>query len=118
MPLQIRTLKARAGQVRMQKIAQSTQGFLYLVSVTGVTGARAEVSSRVESLVKEIKEEMTDKSVCVGFGVSTKEHATQLQGWGADGVIVGSALVKLLADGGVQQMKQLMTDMRQALDAQ
>ena len=106
---------AHAGRERMQKIVANTQGFLYLVSVTGVTGARSEVSARVESLVKEIKAE-TDKPVCVGFGVSTAAHAKQLQGWGADGVIVGSALVKLLANGGVEEMKQLAGDMRAALD--
>lgn len=105
----------------MQRIVDNTQGFMYLVSVTGVTGERTEVSARVQSLIQEVKG-MTDKAVNVGFGVSTAKQAKQLQDWGADGVIVGSALVKLLAQGGdaqegVANMKALAVEMRQALDA-
>jgi tryptophan synthase alpha chain len=90
------------------------------VSVTGVTGERSEVSARVQALIPQVKAK-TDKTVCVGFGVSTKEQAKQLQDWGADGVIVGSALVKKLAGGkdaseGVADMKALLTGMREALD--
>ena len=111
---------AGAGKERMQRIVDHTQGFLYLVSVTGVTGERSEVSSKVQQLIPDVRSK-TDKAVCVGFGVSTREHALQIQRWGADGVIVGSALVKLLAkggsgSGGVAEMKGLAADMRSALD--
>lgn len=96
-------------KARMREIAKHSQGFVYLVSVTGVTGARASISERVKGLIQTLHE-TTHKSVrsgpkshfrvsvqiAVGFGVSSGEQAKQLQDWGADGVIVGSALVKSL----------------------
>ncbi|MEM6425457.1 MAG: tryptophan synthase subunit alpha [Cyanobacteria bacterium P01_D01_bin.128] len=83
---------------RIQAIAQKSEGFIYLVSVTGVTGMRTEIQSRVNTLLEDLKVS-TDKPIGVGFGVSQPEQATQLKQWGADAVIVGSAFVKRLADG-------------------
>ena len=83
----------------MSQIAEASEGFIYLVSVTGVTGARAEVSNRVEGLVETLKA-TTDKPVAVGFGVSKPEHVKQLVSLGADGVIVGSAFVRALGESG------------------
>ncbi|GJN10087.1 hypothetical protein PR202_ga28150 [Eleusine coracana subsp. coracana] len=76
---------------RMEKIAEASEGFIYLVSTVGVTGARTNVSTKVQSLLEEIKQ-ATEKPVAVGFGVSTPEHVKQIAEWGADGVIVGSAM--------------------------
>ncbi len=81
---------------RIQAIAEQSQGFIYLVSVTGVTGMRNEIQGRVQELLQELRT-ITDKPVAVGFGVSQPEQAAQLQSWGADGVVVGSAFVKRLA---------------------
>jgi tryptophan synthase alpha chain len=83
---------------RIQAIAQQSQGFIYLVSVTGVTGMRNQVATRVESLLTSIRE-VTDKPIGVGFGISEAEQARQVKQWGADAVIVGSAFVKRLAEG-------------------
>lgn len=83
---------------RIRAIAQRSQGFVYLVSVTGVTGVRQEVATRVEGLLADLHQ-ATDKPVGVGFGVSEPAQAKQLKDWGADGVIVGSAIVKRLATG-------------------
>ena len=83
---------------RIRAIAQKSQGFVYLVSVTGVTGVRREIASRVEGLLSELHS-ITDKPIGVGFGVSEPAQAKQMKDWGADGVIVGSAIVKRLADG-------------------
>eukprot|EP00244_Chara_vulgaris_P012429 TRINITY_DN652_c0_g2_i3.p1 TRINITY_DN652_c0_g2~~TRINITY_DN652_c0_g2_i3.p1 ORF type:complete len:424 (-),score=96.96 TRINITY_DN652_c0_g2_i3:27-1298(-) len=80
---------------RMRAIAAASQGFVYLVSVTGVTGARADVGSGVEKMLQQLKQ-VTEKPVAVGFGISTPEHAEQVVGWGAEGVIVGSAIVRAL----------------------
>ena len=80
---------------RARQIAQNTKGFVYLVSVTGVTGMQTNVASRVEELVADLRT-VTDEPVAVGFGVSSAEHAKQIVKWGADGVIVGSALVRAL----------------------
>ncbi|KAK1681999.1 hypothetical protein QYE76_042870 [Lolium multiflorum] len=84
---------------RMERITKASEGFVYLVSTTGVTGARADVSFKVEALLQEIKQ-VTDKAVAVGFGVSTPEQVKQIAGWGADGVIVGSAMVRQLGESG------------------
>lgn len=81
---------------RIEAIAAQAQGFVYLVSVTGVTGVRSELQSRVKDLIAGLKR-TTDKPVGVGFGVSDPDQAQQLKAWGADGVIVGSAFVKRLA---------------------
>jgi tryptophan synthase alpha chain len=83
---------------RIRVIAERSQGFVYLVSVTGVTGIRQEVANRVEGLLADLHK-ATDKPIGVGFGVSEPAQAKQLKDWGADGVIVGSALVKRLATG-------------------
>lgn len=83
---------------RIQAITEKSQGFVYLVSVTGVTGVRQEIANRVEGLLNDLHA-TTDKPIGVGFGVSEPAQAKQLKDWGADGVIVGSAIVKRLADG-------------------
>ncbi len=83
---------------RIQVIAQQSQGFIYLVSVTGVTGVRSQLESRVQDLLEQMRT-VTDKPIGVGFGISQPEQAQQVKNWGADAVIVGSAIVKRLADG-------------------
>lgn len=87
---------------RIQAIAKQSQGFIYLVSVTGVTGMRNQVATRVEELITNIRQ-VTDKPVGVGFGISQPEQALQVKQWGADAVIVGSAFVKRLAEGTPEQ---------------
>jgi tryptophan synthase alpha chain len=62
---------------RMEKITKASEGFIYLVSTVGVTGARANVSGKVQSLLQDIKQ-VTDKAVAVGFGISTPEHVKQV----------------------------------------
>lgn len=76
---------------RLKKIAKATRGFLYLVSLTGVTGVRAGLSEGLEDFVKRTRA-VTDKPLCVGFGISNAENARRVAQF-ADGVIVGSALV-------------------------
>ncbi|MFZ4443850.1 MAG: tryptophan synthase subunit alpha [Planktothrix agardhii] len=87
---------------RIELIARQSQGFIYLVSVTGVTGMRSQVQTRVEDILKEMRS-LTDKPIGVGFGISQPEQATQMRNWGADAVIVGSAFVKRLAQGTPEQ---------------
>jgi len=76
---------------RTVRIAAASRGFVYCVSVTGVTGARRDLPSDLATLVARIRR-VTSTPVCVGFGVSTPEQAAQVARI-ADGVIVGSALV-------------------------
>lgn len=80
---------------RRGKIARLCSGFIYTVSVLGVTGARTELGTRIKPLVKTLKSE-TQAPICVGFGVSRPEHARELAQAGADGVIVGSAVVNII----------------------
>ncbi len=84
---------------RIRLVCRVSQGFVYYVSLTGVTGARAGVQSSVQDSLKTIKQ-ATDKPVAVGFGISTPDQAAQVAHWGADGVIVGSALVKVIEEYG------------------
>ena len=81
---------------RMARIHQASRGFTYLVSVTGVTGVRTSLESRVGSLVQQLKG-LGETPVAVGFGISGADQARQVRQWGADGAIVGSALVKAMA---------------------
>lgn len=106
-------------QTRMRQIAQRSRGFVYLVSVAGVTGIKTTMESRVEGLLQQLHE-VTDKSVAVGFGVSRPEQAAQVKAWGAEGVIVGSALVKALGEApskaeGMRRLEELATSIRGAI---
>jgi len=82
---------------RAGRIAEKTTGFIYTVSLLGVTGARESLSDTVKPLVTRLKE-LTDVPVCVGFGVSTPRHAKEIAAAGADGVIIGSRIVKMIED--------------------
>jgi len=82
---------------RMARIHASSRGFTYLVSVTGVTGVRTSLEERVEPLVAQLKAQ-GGVPVAVGFGISSPEQAAQVRRWGADGAIVGSALVRRMAE--------------------
>ena len=81
---------------RMARIHSASRGFTYLVSVTGVTGVRTSLGSRVEALVGQLRQ-LGPTPVAVGFGIAGPEQARQVRQWGADGAIVGSALVKVMA---------------------
>src|SRR6185295_11787223 len=77
---------------RLPAVLTNTSGFVYYVSITGITGARTPDFSEVATAVARIKRH-TDLPVCVGFGVKAAEHARAI-GKGADGVVVGTALVE------------------------
>jgi tryptophan synthase alpha chain len=82
---------------RMARIHAASRGFTYLVSVTGVTGVRTNLQERVAPLVQQLKAQ-GGTPVAVGFGISGPEQARRVRDWGADGAIVGSALVKVMAE--------------------
>ena len=73
------------------KACQQASGFVYCISLLGVTGARSAASERVDTLVKQVKRH-TELPVCVGFGISTAEHVAAV-GRYADGAVIGSALI-------------------------
>lgn len=84
---------------RFQRLATATGGFLYLVSTFGVTGARTNVEDRTRELVQRARKHAGGTPVAVGFGVSEPQHAATLRDAGADGVVVGSAIVDRIARG-------------------
>lgn len=82
---------------RIKLIASKTTGFIYTVSLLGVTGSRDSLSDTVGELVNKLKK-LTDVPICVGFGISKPEHAVEVAKAGADGVIIGSRIVRIIED--------------------
>jgi len=99
---------------RLAAIAAQSRGFVYLVSTTGVTGARDRLAQNLQQRL-ELLRSLTDKPIAVGFGISQPEHARQVVDWGADGAIVGSALVARLAEGGLAEMTNLCQRLKRAI---
>jgi tryptophan synthase alpha chain len=92
----IRMLAPTTPPERMQRIAAGARGFIYLVSVTGVTGTRQSLSAGLPELVARVRQHAA-APVCVGFGIGSPEQAKEV-GQFADGVIVGSACVKTIGE--------------------
>jgi len=111
----IRMLAPTTPSDRMERVARAAQGFIYLVSVTGVTGARQAVADGLGELIARVREH-TSVPVCVGFGISTPEQAKAV-GAQADGVIVGSACVRAIgeSDRPVETARQFARDYKEAL---
>jgi tryptophan synthase alpha subunit len=86
-------------ELRMRMIGASSRGYLYLVSSLGITGARSELPAELPDLIRRAKRAAGGLPVAVGFGVSKKEQATTIVDAGADGVIVGSALLARIQSG-------------------
>ncbi len=97
-------------------IAKEASGFVYCVSSLGVTGTRSEITTDIGSMVQLVKE-AKDISCAVGFGISTPEQAKQMVKY-ADGIIVGSAIVKLCATYGkecVPYIEEYVKNMKDAI---
>ncbi|MFC1901076.1 tryptophan synthase subunit alpha [Chloroflexota bacterium] len=100
---------------RIDTVADSSHGFVYLVSVTGITGARNSLPADLESFVKRVRKR-SDKPLCVGFGIATPEQAAQVAGI-ADGVIVGSRIIQSMeADESLEEVADLTRGLRDAID--
>ncbi len=91
----IRLATPTTDDARLPKVLKNATGFLYYVSITGVTGTRAPQEAQVAASVARIRRQ-TDIPVCIGFGVKTPEQAARMAALG-DGVVVGSALVSSIA---------------------
>lgn len=102
---------------RRRRIAERTTGFLYCVSLVGVTGARTRLAAGVGRLVREVKAD-SRVPVAVGFGVSRPAHVRELARLGVDGVIVASALVDALGPDGrdVERLGSLVASLRDATE--
>lgn len=108
-------LPPTATEARARLIAQKSQGFIYLVSVTGVTGARAILSQNLNASIARLRA-ITDKPLCVGFGISNPEQARQAARL-ADGVIIGSKIIQLIeADASLATLRNFVKEVRESLD--
>jgi len=100
---------------RIRLVAERSRGFIYLVSVTGVTGARDNLPASLAAFVTRVKE-IAAQPLCVGFGISTPEQAGQVARI-ADGVIVGSRIIQLMeAENDLASVGSFIKELRQALD--
>lgn len=99
---------------RVPTVAEGGAGFLYYISRTGVTGARSELREELGREVAAIKAAV-DLPVAVGFGISTPAQAASVAAV-ADGVVVGSAIVRILGEGSVQAAGDFLSSLREAMD--
>jgi tryptophan synthase alpha chain len=97
----------------MRRTVEASRGFVYAVSIMGVTGARSSVSAAAKGVVAAAKDAGAER-VCVGLGVSTADQVAEIAAY-ADGVIVGTALVSAIRDGGVDAVASLTKDLSAGL---
>ena len=93
------SLIAPTSEGRISEIAKAAEGFVYCVSSLGVTGVRSQITTDIGAMVALVKEANPAVPCAVGFGISTPEPAAKMAGL-SDGAIVGSAIVKLIAQHG------------------
>ncbi|HEY93049.1 MAG TPA: tryptophan synthase subunit alpha [Dehalococcoidia bacterium] len=99
---------------RVSIVANRSRGFIYLVSLTGVTGARVTLPPELEGFIKRVRQKAR-QPLCVGFGISTPEQARRVAKV-ADGVIVGSRLIQLMEeDATLSSLKAFVLSLREAL---
>jgi tryptophan synthase alpha chain len=107
-------LSPASTEERIELVARKSCGFIYLVSLTGVTGTRDKLPEELENFVARVRER-TEKPLCVGFGVSTPEQARRVAKV-ADGVIVGSRIIQLMEeDTTFASLKAFASSLREAL---
>ena len=109
------SLIAPTSKERIQKIAGDATGFIYIVSSLGVTGMRSEIKTDLNAIISDIRD-VTDLPLAVGFGINTPEQARNI-GQIADGVIVGSAIVKIIEEHGEnagEALKDYVSSMKKA----
>ena len=109
------SLIAPTSKERIQKIAADATGFIYVVSSLGVTGMRSEIKTDLNSILEDIRD-VTDLPLAVGFGINTPKQAHDI-GKIADGVIVGSAIVKIIEEHGenaADALKDYVSSMKKA----
>lgn len=105
------TIIAPTSADRVRMLAKNATGFIYLVSSLGVTGARSEFSADLAEITAQIRE-VSNVPVMIGFGISTPEQAQKMRGI-ADGIIVGSALVKIISEHGADSAKYIKKFLRE-----
>lgn len=113
--LELVSLIAPTSEDRIGRIAREAEGFVYCVSSLGVTGVRSEITTDIAAMVRLVKQEK-DIPCAVGFGISTPEQAQKMAAQ-ADGVIVGSAIMKLVAKHGREAVPYVADYVKSMKDA-
>ncbi len=114
--LDIISMIAPTSEERIKMIAKEAEGFIYVVSSLGVTGVRSEINTDLGSMMNLVRE-VTDVPAAIGFGISTPEQARKMAGY-ADGAIVGSAMVRIVAAEGKNaplKLYEYVKSMKEAL---
>jgi tryptophan synthase alpha chain len=99
---------------RISLAAERTDGWLYLVSLTGTTGARAAVSEQLAGLVERARA-VTELPLLAGFGIATPQHAADAAAL-ADGIVVGSRAIEVADEGGPDALREYVASLRAAID--
>lgn len=117
--VKIISLIAPTSQERIKKIAQESEEFLYIVSSMGVTGIRKEITTDLKSIISSVKK-VTKVPACVGFGIHSPKQAKEISSF-ADGIIVGSAIIKIIEQYGNESDKYIynyVKSMKEAISKQ
>lgn len=109
------SLIAPTSRQRIQMIAKEAKGYIYVVSSMGVTGVRSEITTDLDSIIKGIRE-VTDTPVAIGFGINTPDQVKKYSAM-ADGVIVGSAIVKIIGAHGMEADKPVYDYVKEMVDS-
>ena len=109
-------LSPSSTEERIRLIAHRSRAFISLVSLTGVTGTRSELSTALDAFVARVRA-VTNQPLCVGFGISTRDQATRIAKI-ADGVIIGSRIIQIMESGEnyLTNIRKFATGIRNALD--
>jgi len=108
-------LAPTSSESRIKLVASRASGFIYLVSVAGVTGARNTLPVDLAGFVSRVKK-MTALPVCVGFGISTPAQAKEVASF-SDGVIIGSRIIQLMETEGIGAAASFLGELRKAIDS-
>ena len=109
-------LAPTSNESRIRLVTKKSRGFIYLVSVTGTTGARKSLPSGLDTFVVRVRE-IARQPLCIGFGISTARQARQIAAI-ADGIIVGSRIIQLMesSDDNFASVQDFIIELRNALD--
>lgn len=100
-----------SSQARLDQVAKLSRGFIYAVSTMGITGAREDLDAKARGVVAGVKSTKTAVPVCVGIGISTADQVSEVNSY-ADGAIVGSVFIKAYRDGGIEELKRAVKQLK------
>jgi len=100
-----------SSQLRLDKAAELSRGFVYAVSTMGITGAREDLDAKARAVVSGVRAAGGETPVCVGIGISSGEQVAEVNSY-SDGAIVGSALIKAFNEGGLELLRETVIKLK------